>query len=484
MLDTQAAFALIAVALTVAALMSRLVERAPLSFPMIFLSLGVLLGARGLDVISIQAHDRTLETVGILSLTFVLFLDAVKLPVAEVSKSWLLPALVLGPGALLTVGLVTLAAWLILDVSVVQALLLGAILASTDAVVLRDIVRDQRLPRSIRQTLGIEAGVNDIIVLPIILVLIAVERAPAEDALDWLKFAAQLFVLGPLAGVAVGGIGSEVMARADAMFNIRREYQALYGVGLVLAAFVAGEAVGGDGFLSAFAAGLAVTLFNNELCDCFLEYGEATAEMVMLIAFVLFGAAISTLVDTIAIGLAIGFAVFVLGAARLLPISLVLLRARISHSARLFIGWFGPRGLNSLLLALLVVQGGLADAERLLAITGVVVVASVILQSVSATPLAGWYGRKVAKETLDEEREATAAGLFQHAEDEVLRITPAELALRLAAPDPPIILDVRSRSQYERDGVRIPGSIRVLPDEVIEWAAGQHSPQAVVTYCT
>ena len=94
-----------------------------------------------------------------------------------------------------------------------------------------------------------------------------------------------------------------------------------------------------------------------------------------------------------------------------------------------------------------------------------VVLVSVVLHGASATPLSTWYGRRVARQTLAEEREATATGLFQHDATEVPRITPAELAVRLATPDPPIVLDVRTRSQYEQDAPD-PGSVRVPPDQV------------------
>jgi NhaP-type Na+/H+ or K+/H+ antiporter len=149
-----------------------------------------------------------------------------------------------------------------------------------------------------------------------------------------------------------------------------------------------------------------------------------------------------------------------------------------------FIGWFGPRGLSSLLLALLAVQAGVPRAEYLLSITGVVVIASVLLHGATATPLSAWYGRRVARETLPEERESTAAGLLGEKEADVARITPEALAGRLAEPIPPLVLDVRSRSQYAADEARIPGSVHALPDEVMEWAAEQPRARAIVTYCT
>jgi NhaP-type Na+/H+ or K+/H+ antiporter len=326
---------------------------------------------------------------------------------------------------------------------------------------------------------------NDLVVLPVVLILIAVLKADVGGLLAWLRFLAQLLVLSPVVGLAVGGIGAWVMGKADARFGIRRSYQSLYGIGLVLGAFAAGQAVQGDGFLAAFFAGLAVTLFDVALCDCFLEYGEVTAEMAMLLAFVLFGAVLSSLLDTVPFLPALALALLAISLARPLAMGVVLQGARMSRAARAFIGWFGPRGLNSLLLALLVVQAHVPAAEAVLAVTGAVVLVSVVAHGVSATPLSSWYGRRVAQATLTlpEERESTAGGLFQADATAVPRITPQVLAERLADPHPPLVLDVRARAHYDRDADQIPGSIRVLPDQVVAWAATV-PPGVVVAYCT
>ncbi|MFN3649612.1 MAG: cation:proton antiporter, partial [Armatimonadota bacterium] len=302
MTDLLTLFTLIGVVLTVAALASGLVERAPLSFPILFLGLGFVLGPRVLGWIRLSPQDPLLEGVAIISLTFVLFLDAIKLQPRELREGWFLPVLVLGPGTVLTIAGVAGASWALLGTGLVHSLLLGAILASTDPVVLRDVLRNPRIPRPVRLTLGIEAGTNDLVVLPIVLVLIAVARAKLGGASDWLTFAWQVFVLGPSIGFVVGGAGAWMMSRVDARMGIRREQQALFGVGLVLVAYAAAVAVGGDGFLAAFAAGVAVVVLDLELCDCFTEYGETTVEMTMLLAFVLFGAVLSTMLETIPLG--------------------------------------------------------------------------------------------------------------------------------------------------------------------------------------
>jgi sodium/hydrogen antiporter len=489
------AMGVIAIVLTVAALSSGLVDRAPISFPMIFLGLGFLLGPAGLRWIDVGLHSPLLEVVAVTSLALVLFMDAVNVDIDELKSDWFVPFLTLGPGTLLTIAGVAAAAYWLLGAAPVVAVLLGAILASTDPVVLRDVVRDARIPRSVRRALSVEAGMNDLIVLPIVLVLIAVLTRPAGSALDWTIYLGRILVLSPLLGLAVGAVGGWLMGKADARYGIRTEYQALYGIGLVLAAFATGQTFGGDGFLAAFFAGLAITLFNMSLCDCFLEYGEVTAEMLMFLAFVLFGAVLSTLLGTVPLLPALALALLALFVVRPLSMGLVLLRARMSNSARLFIGWFGPRGLNSLLLALLAVQAHVAGSEWLMAVTGVVVVFSVIVHGATATPLATWYGRRVAKaESVPaEERESTFAGLFDEDGTASSRISPAELVtLQTAAADAgkpgPLVLDVRARSSYEGDDGQIPGSLRVLPDQVAEWAttwAQTHDrDRLVVAYCT
>jgi NhaP-type Na+/H+ or K+/H+ antiporter len=485
-LELETAFGLIAGVLVVSALAAGLVERAPLSFPILFLGLGFLVGDRGLQFISIGLDSRVLEVVAIVTLALVLFLDAVNLELTELRRDWLAPVLVLGPGTLLVIGLLAGLGMLLLDLPVVLAFLLGTILASTDPVVLRDVLRDPRIPRSVRRTLSVEAGTNDIVVLPLLLVLIAIANADLGGVAEWLGFLGRLLVLGPAAGFAVGAVGAWVMGWVDERFHIRREYQSLYGIGLVLGAFVTGEAAGGDGFLAAFAAGLAVTAFNQTLCDCFLEFGEVIAETTMLLAFVLFGALLSTLVGEVPLLATLALAGLAIVVIRPLVVWSVLRlgRADLSRYARQFIGWFGPRGLNSLLFALLVVEQAVPGGEQLFAVIGVVVLVSVVAHGVTATPFSRWYARKASQETLAEERAGTAAELFAQRPDDIPRVTPAELAERLAGPNPPVVLDVRSRSEYQRDGVRIPGSVRVLPDQVTEWAADRLRDQPYVLYCT
>ncbi len=484
--DLLTILSLAAFVLLFAGLSEGLVSRAPLSFPMLFLGLGYLLGARG--VIETSPESKTLEAVATVTLALVLFLDAVRMKFDRSPSEWLVPSLVLGPGTILTLLIVAGAAHLLLGLPFASAILIGAILSSTDPVVVRDIVRDKRVPGAVRQSLTTEAATNDVVVLPVVLVTIAIMKAEAATFGGWALVLGKLLLLGPAVGFGVGALGSWLMARMDRKFGIRREYQSLYGMGLVFASYTAAVAVGGDGFLAAFAAGAAIAALDIELCDCFLEYGDATSEMIMLFAFILFGAVLSTLVGTVPLAASLALAAVTLFVARPAAVAIVLRHAAISGSARAFIAWFGPRGLASLLLALLVVQAKLPGAEAILGIAGIVVTVSVILHGVTATPLTAAYAGRVERETLAEERMSSAHDLLRSgriALDGPPIMEVEDLLARQRSGRPPLILDVRSRSSYEKDPAGgIPGSVRVPPDQVENWAAKRARDQAIVAYCT
>jgi hypothetical protein len=216
---------------------------------------------------------------------------------------------------------------------------------------------------------------------------------------------------------------------------------------------------------------LTIALMDEELCDCFLEYGQTTAEMAMLTTFVLLGpalveAAISAL--TWRTGL---FALFVLLIARPAAFLAVLIRSEASWPGRLMLAWFGPRGLNTLLLIVLAIAAGAPRAADLFGIVAVVVCASILLHGISSTPIIAWYSKRVRQAALPEETAVDAATLLHVSGDEgklpaVRRIDPAVLKRQLDEGRPLTILDVRRASAYERSGERIPGSQHIPIDEL------------------
>ena len=466
-------------------LVSGFVARGPLSQVLVFVALGVAVGPGGLGVIDLGIESAAVRVLATVSLVLVLFTDAIKINLGQLKANWLLPALALGPGAFLTIGIVAGAAALLFGYGWIVALLVGTILASTDAVLLRDVTRDPRLPLAVRHTLSIEAGTNDVVVLPLTLLLAALAAETGRNAGDWAGFALGLLVLGPLVGVAVGLVAIRAVSWLRRRRLIGRDYESLYSLGVAFVAFSAAQLLDGSGFVAAFAAGLTIAILDLELCECFLEYGETTAEVAMLLTFVFLGSAlVNAALD--AFGWAtLVFALVTLCVARPAAILISLARADASWDARALLAWFGPRGLNSLLLLILAAAEGVPDAAGLFGPISVVVLASVVLHGMSATPLAAWYGRQAARRDLPEET-LTDAGQLLHASNgtgDAGRITVAELARRLDAHEPTTILDVRRMAAYAASGRRIPGANRMEVDEILGRLREIPPGRPIVLYC-
>src|SRR6478735_7579170 len=393
--ESRLALALGAVGLVIifSALVSGIVDRGPISEVLVFIALGVAIGPWGLDVIDFGIEAPAVVAAGTISLVLVFFTDAIKLNVYELRKNWFLPALALGPGALLTILFTTLVAHWLFGLPWMVSLLIGAVLSSTDAVLLRDVLNDKRVPKSIRNTLSVEAGTNDVIILPLVLIATALAAGEERTTGDWIEFGFDLYLLGPLLGILVAVVAIKLLDQVRKRQLVRHDYESLYSIGVAFVAFSAAQSVGGSGFLAAFAAGLTISFMDTELCDCFIEYGETTAEMAMLLTFVFLGGALLIAARDAFDAKTIFFALFVIFIARPAAFFISLFHARISRQGKFALAWFGPRGLNSLLLVILAIVAGLPEPEAVFGIVSVVVLASVVLHGSSATPLLNRYDR-------------------------------------------------------------------------------------------
>jgi len=372
----------------ISALLSRAVERTPFSQTIVFVALGFLLGPSALGWLHFDVESPVIEGVLLLTLVLVLFTDGTKIKPEELRTDWVLPARALIPGILLTVLLIAGAAIVLLGLDPLLALLLAVILAPTDPVLVSTILEDERIPRKVRQALSVESGLNDGIAISAVLLIMDLLSIRGGNNLgsQVATFAAQLG-LGPLVGIVVGLAGVRALEWVRKRVGLRQDYESLYPLGLAFAAYSAATAVGGSGFLAAFVAGVTASSLNVELCDCFHEYGEATARMLMMLTFVLFG---SSLVGTSLPALdwqSVAFIAFLLFVARPVAIFLAMIRAPASLAAKGFIAWFGPRGVASIVLSILPLAAGLPRGEEIFALTSLVVLASVILHGVSAAPL-------------------------------------------------------------------------------------------------
>lgn len=480
-----ATLGLVGVVIVIAALLSGLIERSGLPQVAVFLALGAALGSAGLGLLNITLDSPILRAVAILSLVLVLFTDAVSLNITEVRRHGTLAFLVLGPGTLLSAALIALAGVWLVGLSPAAAAILGAALASTDPVLLRGLLRGGNLPEPVRQALRLESGLNDVVLLPVVLVAMAfLNGGSPMQPIDWVRQGLDLFLLGPGAGVAVGLLAVATLDLVRRRIGVRRDYESLYSLGVVFAAYAAAEALHGSGFLAVFAAGLTISALDVELCDCFLEYGETTAEMALLFAFVLFGSSLIWSGLTVINGHTLLFAAIVM---LIRPVAFLasLAGTRLDWRGRLLIAWFGPRGLSSLLLILLPVFAGLPGSKQLFALCCLVVLLSVTLHGGSLMLL----GRR-ARAQRDAEiqstsvqtqtQESTTALDEQHRSEEHISgksITIDDLRQLQQSGELVIVLDVRTERTFDSSDLQAKDAVRLLPDQAAARAAELNLPR-------
>jgi NhaP-type Na+/H+ or K+/H+ antiporter len=483
----NATLALIGLVILVSSLLSGAVERTGLPQVAIFLLLGAMLGPAGLGLVDLSLESEALQVIATLGLVLVLFSDAIGVDIGELRQERRLALAILGPGTLIPAALISLGAWLLLGLSLPAAAILGAALASTDPVLLRTLIRHPALPPRARLALRLESGMNDVILLPIVVLSMLALQIGGTGPTEVGERIVGLFLLGPLLGVAIGYLAITLLDRVRKRIGVRRDYESLYALGVAFTAFAAAEAVGGSGFLAAFAAGLVIAALDVELCDCFLDYGEASAEMFLLLTFVAFGASLIWGGVTVADLPVVLFAVvaLVIRTAVLLP---VLARTGLDLRDRRLIAWVGPRGLSSLLLVLLPVFAGIEGAGRLFAITCLVVLISVVVHGGGIA----WYLRRAARAAAAAQPPAAEPAMPSAAlrggagEEPPERITLEEVARLEAAGEPHVLLDVRTERSYRDDTEKAVGARRFPPDEAVRLARERWlDPNAtLVLYCT
>jgi len=520
-----AALAIIGIVIVVSALLSGLIERSGLPQVAVFLAMGAALGPAGLGIINITLNSQTLRVVATLSLTLVLFTDAVALNVSEVRRNATLALRVLGPGTLLSAALVAVAGWWLLGLTAPAAAILGAALASTDPVLLRGVLRRRDIPSNARQALQLESGLNDAVLLPVVIVAMEfMAKSGPVDAASWAKLGLNLLVLGPGAGIAVGLLAVAALDLIRKRTGVRRDYESLYSLGVAFTAFAAAEAVHGSGFLAAFAAGLTIAALDVELCDCFLEYGGVTAEMMLLFTFVLFGTSLIWSGFTVISGATLLFAAIVILIRP--PVYLLsLYRSKVDMRGRLLIAWFGPRGLSTLLLILLPVFAGLPGSDRLFAVCCLIVLLSVVIHGGSPLLFARVAARRRTHETegpelardfgapgvpayltnltnsdggervqIDRPASVLAGGaeksepVLADGDGEQIgsqQISLEELQRLQSSGKRVIILDVRTDRSIEGSDVQAKGAVRLPPEQVVQQARELKLPKDawLIAYC-
>jgi len=332
----------------------------------------------------------------------VLFTDAIRIDLRVLRHQAELPGRMLIIGLPLTIAAGTAAAVLLIPgLGLIEAALLAAVLAPTDAALGQAVVSDRRLPVRIRQTLNVESGLNDGIAVPVVTVLLAVAIAEsAGGASDWAGLAARQVGFGVLAGIGAGAIGGRLLDHRAAAGRVEGVYRQLATIAIAVAAFALAGVVGGNGFIAAFVAGLAFGRIARQQCTGIQDFTEDEGELLSAITFVLFGAVlVGPVLDHLTWQIAL-YVLLSLTLVRMVPVVLSLIASGTLFETRLFLGWFGPRGLASILFALLVVEE--LDSEAGLTIFTVAawtVLVSIFAHGLTARVWAGRLARRLNAET-------------------------------------------------------------------------------------
>jgi NhaP-type Na+/H+ or K+/H+ antiporter len=469
------------IVIVVAALFSGVVERTGIPLVAVFLALGALLGPWGIGAADFGLDSPMLRTLGTLALALVLFSDAVTIELSEIRSRRRLTWRLLGPGTLIPAIAIAGLGVLLLDLSLPAAAILGAALASTDPVLLRSVLRSKALPATPRVVLRMESGMNDVVLLPIVVFgILLLQRDGAALTMGEIgRHAVGLFLLGPALGALVGYVGITLLAGIRDRIGVRRDYESLYALGLAFTGYAGAEGVGGSGFLAAFAAGFVVATRDVELCDCFLEYGEATAEMLLLLTFVALGTSLIWSGLNVLDVRTLTFAVLAL-LARTVILYPMLAGIGVDSRDRRLIALFGPRGLSSLLFALLPVFAGVPGSERLFTIVCLVVLMSVVVHGGGI----GLFLRRHAR-SLPPARGDVAPVRGTPGAELPERITIGELAQLRDRGEEIVIVDARAERSYGADTMQAAGAIRLAPDEPVADAQRQRLAQhaTLVVYC-
>jgi NhaP-type Na+/H+ or K+/H+ antiporter len=380
------------------ALLSRRIEASVLTLPMIFTALGLAIGPAGLDMVPAVIDQEVIHLITEITLILLLFSDASGVRRQSLAGNAAIPArmLLIGMGATIILGMLV-ARWVSPDQPWALALLVAAILTPTDAALGQSVLTNSAVPQRIGQSINVESGLNDGLVLPVVLVaaILAADGMSTHDGAvpdNIALFALLQVTLGPLVGLAIGFGAAKLLDLAVDRKATTTVAQGLYFLTLAFFTFFAAEAVGGNGFIAAFVGGF---VFGNTLRapSMFIrEFMEGEGQLLTLLTFLIFGAVLAPVGLEHATWQTATLAILFLTVVRMLPIWLYLAGAGLTTYEKLFLGWFGPRGLASILFALMVLERfEIPGGEELVACVVLTVLMSIVLHGLTATPLSNRF---------------------------------------------------------------------------------------------
>lgn len=378
------------------ALISRKIDHLPISAQMIFIFAGILAGYFLTGFVDVR--QPPLSTIVLMiaevALVLVLFTDASRVKLGAL-KSNLLTIRLLTGGLISTIVLgIAAAAVIFTELTFWEAAIIGIVLAPTDAALGQIVVKNKKIPQRIRKALEVESGLNDGLCVPFLLVFIAIGLA--EETFSPMGYFVEVALaqigLGALVGLGVGIIGSGIVIKSRDKGWVTPEYQRIAFLVLAVISFLLADEIGGSGFIAAFVGGLATGYVTRDAGKVLIDFAEAEGQFLNLTVFFLLGIIMAGLLPFITWQIVL-YAILSLTIIRMLPVALSLIGAKVDIDSTLFMGWFGPRGLASVVLALIALEelGSFPGEETFILAVFTTVLFSVVAHGVTALPLSEIY---------------------------------------------------------------------------------------------
>jgi sodium/hydrogen antiporter len=395
-----AALAVVSACVVLWGLFSSRLERWNVSAPIAFVVLGLVVTHGPTTLVHLNLHSSAVRSLAEVALALVLFADASRVNVHQLRADLAQPIRLLGIGLPLTIGAgAALAAGLFSGVGLWVAAAIGAIVAPTDAALGASIMEDERVPAGVRRLLNVESGLNDGIATPFVnLFLAGAATAEAVHGSPSVASAVLDLLGGAGIGIGVGLVGAVLMTQARKHHWSEPSFRPMAVLALALFAYSASVLAGTNGFVAAFAAGLAFGTAFVRRGNQALEFSDEAGTLMSLLVWFVFGAVMLVPGLDGASWRDVVFALLALTVVRMVPVALSLVGAGLDRSTVAFVGWFGPRGLASVVFGLIAVDTlDPKEAKVVLAAVTVTVALSVLLHGVTASPLAARYGRVAAR---------------------------------------------------------------------------------------
>jgi len=380
-------------------LITKWAEKSIVTGPMVFTAVGILVFFVAPELAVLEVTNPLILVVGEITLAVVLFSDATHLSPRRVMRESQLPARLLGIGMPLAILAGTLVALLLVrDAPLWQAAILATILAPTDASLGAAVVKSRLVPPRIREALHVESGLNDGLSMPLLVLFIALSEAELHGGVQsWLALATQQIGFGVLVGLGIGWLGGLLMTQTEGRGWITDRAKQLAMLALaVLSWWLAEHVLGGNGFIAAFVAGGALR-FNYEHSHRHMaKFDEAWRDLLVYFVFFAFGLISAPALQRITGPLWL-YALLSLTVVRLLPVAISMIGTKLQPASMLFLGWFGPRGLASVVLGLFYLEKVTsigANSNIVLAIIATVLL-SILAHGISANPAIKLYARTV-----------------------------------------------------------------------------------------